>query len=183
MYQPKFLISNAILKSIGVVEACREVINTAPIVPVWEKKFSDEATLRTVHFGTAVEGNTLSFDQVREVLEGKEVIAKDRDIQEVLNYKKVANYIDRLWESHYLANGDSPFFYSEEMLKRIQELTVDKIVEDKDAGQYRTVSVIIRSIRTGQPVLKAPLSHEVPYLIGDFLQWLNSIEGRQIHAV
>jgi len=95
MYQPKFTITNNILKSIGKIEACRELIENAPLVPAYEAKFRQEAIIRTVHHGTHIEGNPLDTGEVVAVLEGKEVEARDRDIQEILNYRNVLKFIDR----------------------------------------------------------------------------------------
>ncbi len=60
MFIPKYSITNKILKDIGVVEAAKEVIMNAPLVPAWEAKFRKEAMERTVHHGTHLEGNALS---------------------------------------------------------------------------------------------------------------------------
>ena len=67
MYRPEFKITNKILKNIGLVEACREVIDNAPLVPYWEKKFREEAIQRTVHYGTHLEGNELSLQEAIKV--------------------------------------------------------------------------------------------------------------------
>jgi len=57
MYTPFYSITNSIVRHIGSIEAAKEVIEHAPLLPYWEKKFQDDATLRTVHFGTHIEGN------------------------------------------------------------------------------------------------------------------------------
>ena len=62
MYQPKFTITNAILKNIGAIEACREIIEGAPLLPFYEKQFRDSALVRAVHYGTHIEGNGLNLD-------------------------------------------------------------------------------------------------------------------------
>ena len=41
--------------------------------------------IKTIHSSLAIEGNTLSEDDVRDVLEGKTVVAPIRQIQEVKN--------------------------------------------------------------------------------------------------
>ncbi|HUV46731.1 MAG TPA: hypothetical protein VMW29_01220, partial [Candidatus Bathyarchaeia archaeon] len=61
MYTPKFIINQQVLKNIGVIEACKEVITTAPLIPAWEKQFQSEAETRTIHYATHLEGNDLSF--------------------------------------------------------------------------------------------------------------------------
>ncbi len=182
MYLPKFVISNQILKNIGVIEGCREVIVSAPIVPAWEKKFAAEATLRTVHYGTAIEGNLLSYDQTREVLEGKDVVARDRDIREILNYRDVMVYLDALQEANALANDGEVFVYSEDLIKKIQALTVNGLIEE-GVGEYREVSVVVRSVRSGQEAFTAPIPGEVPFLMEAFVHWLNDTQARDIHSV
>lgn len=66
MYRPSFSITNKILKNIGEMEAAKEVIEHAPLLPYWEKKFQDDAILRTTHYGTHIEGNELSLNQVQK---------------------------------------------------------------------------------------------------------------------
>ena len=39
MYKPSFTITNPILRNIGAIEAAKEVIEHAPLLPYWEKKF------------------------------------------------------------------------------------------------------------------------------------------------
>src|SRR3989339_742095 len=95
MYSPKFTITNTILKNIGIFEAAREVIINAPLVPAWEVKFREEAVIRTVHHGTHIEGNALNYTEAARVVSGQEVVARDRDIQEVINYRRVLTFIER----------------------------------------------------------------------------------------
>ena len=95
MYSPKYLISNKILKNIGSIEASKEVIENAPLVPSYEKQFQSDANLKTIHHGTHIEGNDLTLYQTKKILEGAEVYARARDIQEVINYRKVMDYIDQ----------------------------------------------------------------------------------------
>ncbi|MEK7592657.1 MAG: hypothetical protein AAB508_04680, partial [Patescibacteria group bacterium] len=87
MYAPKFSITNQILKNIGIIEAAKEVIENAPLVPAWESKFREEAMIRTVHHWTHIEGNELNYSEAGQVLAGGEVVGRERDIQEVLNYR------------------------------------------------------------------------------------------------
>lgn len=174
MYQPKYTITNKILKNIGVIEACREVIENAPLVPAWEKRFRDEATARTVHYGTHLEGNDLSFSEAQRVLEGQEIIGQDRDIQEVINYRNVLKFIDEQSEVKE---------YTPQLLKRIHSLTVHKIISPKDIGEYRNRGVVLRSSQTGEVTFKPPPFIEVPSLVEDFFAWLNSSQARELHPV
>src|SRR3990167_795837 len=99
MYKSNFSITNKILKYIGRVEAARDYIENAPLVPAYEAKFRQEAILRTVHHGTHIEGNPLDTGEVAAVLGGQTIDARDRDIQEILNYREVLSYIERSQKS------------------------------------------------------------------------------------
>lgn len=173
MYQPRFTITNEILRNIGNIEACREVIDNAPLVPAWEKKFREEAMVRTVHYGTHLEGNELSFSEAEKVLEGQKIVAKDRDIQEVINYRNVLRYIDGLGRGEY----------TEEQIKTIHKLTVHKLIPKNQSGRFRQTQVVLRSSATGEIAFRPPHSSEVPGLVSDFLNWLNSEEQKSVHPV
>lgn len=177
MYQPKFVITNKILKNIGTIEACREVIQNAPLVPAWEAKFREEAIIRTVHHGTHIEGNELSFTQAMRVMEGKEVLARERDIQEVINYRNVLRYIDEL------RRKDSDSRIAEDALKHLHKLTVEKILPKEECGEYRQAKVVIKNYQTGEVTFSPPPAIEVPYLVEGFLHWLNSSQNKDLHPV
>lgn len=175
MYAPKFLISGKILKSIGAIEASKEVIENAPLVPSFEKQFQSDAIVRTIYHGTHIEGNDLTLVQTKKVLEGQEVYAHARDIQEVINYRNVVALLDEL----AVKRGG----YDIEMLKEIHKETVFKIIPDEKAGVFRTTEVVVKEEETGQIIFQPPPFVEVPYLIEDFFAWLNSPEATEIHPV
>lgn len=175
MYTPKFSISNKILKNIGLIEAAKEVIENAPLVPHYEKQFQTDAIARTVHHGTHIEGNDLSLDQTKQVLEGKEIVGHERDIQEVINYRNVMRLLDEL--SHKRGG------YDVEVLKDIHKETVSKIVDETKAGEFRKTQVVIKEEGTGQIIFKPPPSVEIPYLLEDFFEWLNLDNARDIHPI
>src|SRR6266513_3125937 len=98
MYSPKYSISNTVLKNIGIIEAAKEVIDHAPLLPYYEKEFQKDAMIRTVHHGTHIEGNELNMTQAEKVMLGQPVVARERDIQEVINYRRVMERIEKLSE-------------------------------------------------------------------------------------
>lgn len=175
MYTPRFSITNKILKAIGEIEAAKEVIENAPLVPFYEKKFQSDAITRMVHHGTHIEGNELSLDQTRMILEGENVIAYERDIQEVINYRDVMNLLDELVHKR---GG-----YDLQSLIEIHKETVKKIVPEDKVGILRSTQVVIREEGSGKVILQPPPFVEVPYLIEDFLEWLNSAGARENHPI
>lgn len=185
MYSPKFTITNKILQNIGAVEACKEVISNAPLIPSYEKQFQEEAKIATIHHGTHIEGNELSFTQAEGVLTGKKIVAGERDIQEVINYRNILKYLEEEIEGvrDVRGVGGKDFKYSEKQILKIHSIAVEKIVPDDQRGKFRTVQVILRNAQTSEVVFKPPPAPEVPYLMEDFLKWLNSGEGRELHPV
>ena len=181
-FNPRFQITPAILNYIGTVEACREVIVNAPIVPAWERRFVQEATLRTVYYGTVIEGNALSLEQAREVLEGKQVMARQRDVQEILNYRNVIDYLDRLVDAHRSMSDERAFEYTQEIICRIQALAVYRTI-DQSVGEYRKDEVVVKSVIPTEPDFRAPPARQVPRLMDRLLAWLNLPDSRQIHPV
>lgn len=175
MYTPKFVITNSILKNIGQIEASKEVIENAPLVPSFEKQFQTDAIARTVHHGTHIEGNELNLLQTKKILEGQEVYGRPRDIQEVINYRNAMELLDEL----AFKRGD----YDASMLTDIHRATVEKIIANEKVGVLRTTQVIIKEEGTGNVILKPPPYVEVPYLLEDFFNWLNGDEGKEIHPI
>ncbi|MBI2190268.1 MAG: Fic family protein, partial [Candidatus Levybacteria bacterium] len=175
MYQPRFTITNKILKNIGIIEACKEVIDHAPLLPYYEKKFRDEALIRTVHYGTHIEGNELNLSQAERVLAGEDVVGRDRDIWEVINYRKVTDYISGIQNSNYEI--------TEEVIKKIHKITVHRILPEKESGEYRKKQVVLKNSKTGQVSFKPPLAIAVPYQIKDLLSFINSDSNKDIHPV
>ena len=201
MYSPKFTITNKILKEIGRVEASKEIIENAPLVPAYEAKFRDEAIIRTVHHGTHIEGNELDTGEVKAVLaagpeglrpggRGLGFEARDRDVQEVLNYRRVLNYIDRKPKRHlrgesssHLGGGGGSQRFSEKDLLEIHRLTVDKILPADRSGKYRKTQVVVKNSKTGEVSFVPPRADEVPKLVKEFMDWISSDNSSDIHPV
>ncbi len=195
MFSPIFSINNSIIKNIGAIEAAKAIIDEAPLIPAYERQFQQDAIVRTVHFGTRIEGNDLTFQEVAKLVEGHQITATERDVQEVINYRNVINYLEELWnlyeknmplpEEKTIPNFDSsghrPFFYSETIIKKIHELTTTKIIPDSEVGKYRHQQVVLKNTRTGEIAHRPPPAIEVPYLITDLVEWLNLPESREIH--
>jgi len=131
MFSPLFTINNQILKNIGTIEAAKAIIDEAPLIPAYEKQFQQEAIVRTVHYGTRIEGNDLTYQEVAKLVEGHQITAGERDIQEVINYRNVVSYLEEIWatydaglalpEEKFNANLDPknrPFFFSETIVKK-----------------------------------------------------------------
>jgi len=177
MYSPKFTISNNILRNIGIIEASKEVIDHAPLLPYYEKQFREDALVRTVHYGTHIEGNELNLTQAEKVLAGHDVVARDRDIQEVINYRKTMDFIS---ESR-IVNQESGI--TEETIRKIHKLTVDKVLSPEKCGEYRKTQVVIKNNQTGLVSFRPPEANIVGSQIKDLLAFIESSQNQDIHPI
>ncbi len=186
-YSPRFTITSKILEQVGVISAAKEIIDNAPLIPAWERRFRLDARARIIHHGTHLEGNNLNLDEVESVLsnpkahQGPSSVARDRDIQEVINYRAVMDYIDSLETKQGKSGGRLPF--SEGQLEEIHTLTVSKLLPGSESGQYRKVKVVIRNTTTGEITFRPPPPIEVPLLMSELFDWLNSPAGRSLHPL
>lgn len=189
MFAPNYKITNNLLKYIGRIEACKEVIANAPLVPAWEAKFRDDARVRTIHHGTHLEGNDLTKEQAQLLLhvtgtdpetvgEQAGVVAKERDIQEIINYRNVMAWIDD-WGSL----PSRKIEYTELILKQLHRLTTERILEPEKVGEYRKAQVVVRSVEDGRVIFRPPVYLEIPGLIKELMGWLNDPGSREIQSV
>lgn len=176
MFNPKFSITNKILKNVSTIETCREIINNAPLVPQWEAKFREDAIARTVYHGTHIEGNDLSFTEAELVLKGKQIPSRDRDVQEIINFRNVLRYIDE----QYRDKGKE---ISDGTIRHIHKLTVDRLLPVTESGNYRRTQVVVRNSKTREITFRPPNAVEVPYLMSDFCTWLNNKKTEDISAI
>lgn len=178
MYAPKFVITNRILKNIGIIEASKEVIDHAPLLPYYEKQFRQEALIRTVHYGTHIEGNELNLDQAEKVLAGQSVVARDRDIQEVINYRKAMEFIEEIKDKKREARN-----ITEKLIKDLHKITVNKILPVKKCGEYRKTQVVVKNNQTGKISFRPPEALAVQSQIKDLLVFIERAQNQDIHPV
>ncbi len=112
---------------------------------------------RTIHGSTAIEGNTLSLDQVTDVLSGKRIVAPKKEIAEI----KAAN------AAYALIESVDP--YSVEDLLRVHALMMHGLV--KAPGTFRTQAVGVID-GSGTAVHVAPPCESVPTLVKGLFAWV-----------
>ena len=189
MYQPNFKITNNLLTYIANIEASKAVIDNAALVPAWEAKFRDDALARSVHFGTKIEGNDLSQEQAKrvvqlrgvsdskEVSEKTGVTARERDIQEVINYRNVLLWID---QQKVLERKPD---VSVETLHTLHSLTMKGLLDEDQIGKFRQKQVVVSGAGTEEVVFRPPVSVEVPFLVDELFAWINSSESTSLHPI
>ena len=83
-YNPPYTITSEILNQVaGISEAIgRLTVLTDRVQALRLRRIN---RIRTIHGSLAIEGNTLSKEQITAIFEGKRVIAPPREVQEVRN--------------------------------------------------------------------------------------------------
>ncbi len=177
MYTPKYIITNKILKYIGIIEACKEIIDHAPLLPYYEKEFQKEAMVRSIHHGTHIEGNELNLTQAEKVMMGEQVVARQRDIQEIINYRKVMEYIGNVQKETSTKELDEWF------VKHLHKMVVEKILPLERCGIYRKVQVVVKNSLTGDVTFTPPLAIAIPFQVQELIEFINKTSTEDIHPV
>lgn len=176
MFNPSFNITNRTLTNIAKIEATEEVIKHSPLLPLWEKQFKEDAIIRSAYHGTHIEGNALHKDDAKDILKGKRVIGRPRDIQEIINYRKVIEFIDE--EAKRKIDK-----ITELLIKKLHRIITDKILSAEQMGEYRNKQVIIKNSSTGEVTFRPPPPLELPFLMREFIYWLNRDDKDSLHPV
>ena len=155
MATPPFNISAEAINRIAEISALLERHNIA-LEGEHGLKLRKANRIKTIHSSLAIEGNSLSEDEVRDIINGKQVVAPIRQIQEVKNAIRVYDLYSQL----------NPF--SEKDLLKAHSIMMEALTDD--AGRYRSGGVGVFG-ETGL-VHMAPPPQRVPELMGDLFAWL-----------
>ena len=122
--------------------------------------------IRTIQGSLAIEGNTLSVEQITAILEGKRIIAPPREIQEVRNAVKAYEQLDK-WQP-----------CSQDDLLDAHRVLMTALLDNP--GNFRTGGV---GIMAGQTVVHlAPPADRVSSLMNDLLQWIEATDQHPLIA-
>ena len=157
MYKPPFTITNKMLSlCISITEKVSQINNYQLLkrMPILRKNNK----IKSIHSSLAIEANSLSLNQVKDVIEGKVVIGPIKEIQEVKNAYNLYNMFDKF------------DCYSEEDLLLAHNVLTYLI--DEESGKYRNHG---EGVFDGDKVIfVAPPENMVPTLMKDLFNWLKN---------
>ncbi|OIR25588.1 Fic family protein [Bathymodiolus thermophilus thioautotrophic gill symbiont] len=132
-------------------------------------KLHEDLIIRWTYHSNAIEGNTLTLQETKVVLEGVTVAGKSIvEHLEAVNHKEAILFVEQL------SCENSPL--SELDIKSLHHLILTKI-DEKNAGKYRTENVIISGAEHHPPSFL-----EVPQKMSDFISWC-ATNFNKIHPV
>lgn len=157
-WEPQFTITPRLLAQVEAIAGLRTRILDAAVEVAWIPALQKDARTRNAHSSTAIEGNPLTLEQVRAVEEGTPLRETgDRPRREVLNYFAALRFIEKQARVKKIGH---------EHLFRLHEIMAGQVMDQGEAGRYRTMRV-----RVGRHVPPAP--KDVPSLMFDLLEWWN----------
>lgn len=175
MFEPNFKYTHKIVDNLVEITSARELILNAYLIPKWEISLRREALIRATHASTAIEGNPLTLEEVDQLAQGREVIATRKAKQEVLNYLKVLESIEK-----YQLKGK---ITEKIILKSHKDITKDTLENPFYEGKYRDIQVHVGNRVTGEVIFMPPKPENVLGLMEEFVDWLTSDDTYQLNPV
>ena len=158
-YQPPFSITPNILNAVADIS---ELLGRWSATHQGElsPQLRRENRIRTIQASLAIEHNSLSLEQVTAILDGKRVLGLPREIQEVRNAFAAYEQLNQ-WQAS-----------NAEHLLAAHECLMFGLIDD--AGRWRNSGVGI--FREQQLIHMAPPASQIPRLMADLLNWLNTTD-------
>jgi len=161
-YQPKFTITPRLLALVQDIAGLRERIAGATVEVPWIPALQKDTRARNTHSSTAIEGNPLTLEQVRAVEEGRTLTAvPERARREVVNYFAALRHIEKHAGKKTITHED---------VLRLHKIISERVMEQGEAGRYRTIRVRVGSYTPPPPELVSGLMFEL-------LEWWNKDSG------
>lgn len=163
-YKPPYTITDKIVNLVsGITEIITQIttndsMNSNP-------RLRRDNRVKTIHASLAIENNTLSLEQVTDIINGKKVLGKPDEICEV---KNAFEAYEKLLSMNPLSLDD--MLLAHKIL--MNDLT-------REAGMFRNGGV---GIFAGEVLVHmAPPAEHVPKLINDLVRWIK--EAKDVHPL
>jgi Fic family protein len=152
-YNPQFKITGRI---VNLVAEIAEALTRLSFVREEDLRLRRINRIATIHGSLAIEGNTLSVEQITAILDNKPVIGSPREIQEVRNAITAYESLDK-WNAYSLKD-----------LLEAHKVLMAGLIDD--AGTLRRGGV---GVFAGDEVIHiAPPPRQASILIAELLNWL-----------
>lgn len=156
MYKPPFTITSKMLNlSISISQKIEKISSYQSLKRIPTLRRNNK--IMSIHSSLAIEANSLSLNQVRDVIDGKLVMGPQNEINEVKDAYEA-----------YQAIEEYDGFKEKDLLKA--HAIIARSI-DEEHGRYRSHSEGVVDER-GNVVHIAPSEKMVPSLMGDLFDWL-----------
>ena len=153
--KPPYNLTSEILKLVSEVSHKIGEVN-ASFLTKQSPELRKRNRIRTIQASLAVEGNTLSIDQVTAIIENKRILGPTKDIKEVANAIEVYKQVNQF----------NPF--NEKTFLSAHKILMQGLI--KNAGQYRNSGVGI--VKGSKITHLTPPAGNVSFLMKDLFNYL-----------
>lgn len=165
-YVPPFTITNKMLEYISsIMEKIGKIDNYTNLEKMPNLRRNNK--IKSIHSSLAIEDNSLSLNQVKAVIAGKNVLGPQKEIQEVLN----------AYKAYEMINDLNP--YSINDLKKAHGVMTDKIVDL--SGAFRTGNEGVFD-ENGNCIHVCPPPEQVDNLMNQLFNWMQKNKD-EIHPL
>ena len=165
-YEPPFTITNimldrisSIMKKIGKLDNYKD-LNKMPVL-------RRNNRIKSIHSSLAIEANSLSINQVKDIIDGKVVIGPKNEIQEVQN----------AYNAYLKMNEVNPFSIKD--LKKVHGILTYLILED--SGNFRNGGEGVFD-ENGNCIFVCPPPEQVDILMNQLFNWMKTKKD-EIHPL
>ncbi len=157
-YIPQFTVTSHLLKVLEDNAVLGEKIQAATLQVSWIPALQKDTRARNGHSSTAIEGNPLTLEEVRLLEQGQELPATaERSKREILNYFAGLRFVEKNAQKKTITHED---------LFELHRLLASRVMDQGDAGKYRTIQV-----RVGNHLPPPPA--QVSGFMRELLEWWN----------
>lgn len=154
------------------IERARVIVEMSPLSLEVEKELRHASKIKIAHYSTRIEGNPLNLSEVSQAIMQRKDREGSRAEQEVRNYWDALSFLS--------TSKRMKIQISEKFIKRLHS-----IIEVRNSGrrhkesQYRGpmppgVLFAVYDNETRQPEYIPPEATDVPLLMKEFIEWINS---------
>ncbi len=169
--KPTFTITNKVAAALTKIERARGFLDAAKLSEDWIGEMSQKALIREAHATTHIEGSQLTLEQAERLMAGQQAPGADPDdVRELLNYRDAFDFV-----ADYVA-GQGPV--TEGLIREIHKRLVEGVRGGSaEPGAYRKLQNYVVNSLTGKAVYTPPSPHDVPMLMREMVDWLNTETG------
>lgn len=148
---------------LGQCKSLIKAISSTPLMPLYRQKIYKVSLLKGALATTAIEGNTLSEEEIKMIQDGKSVSISKHYME--IEVKNVLNALNGLRDKVVLKEESQ--LITPKLIKEFHYLIGQNLGENFEAtpGEFRKNNVVVGNI------YKAPDSSHVQYLMEKFCDW------------
>jgi Fic family protein len=174
-FAPQFVVSARLLRELETIAGLKTKIAGATVQVAWTPQLAKDSRQRGAHASTAIEGNPLTLAEVRALEAGTPLpVHPARAQREVLNYFAGLRWIEK--------RARQPKPITHEDLFRLHTLLAGGVMDQGEAGRYRTIAVRVSRHRPPAPDLVSGLMRElIDWWNGPGTEWSPVLTSAILH--